>query len=108
MNEPKYQFVIRKCEDVRIKHLHDPKAFMKYSQYMDDVYNNVDDYNSNNKKTLIVFYDEIADITTNKKFHVIIKELFIRCRKLSISLIFIPKSYFSVPKEVRLNSTHYL
>ena len=50
----------------------------------------------------------IADIMTNKTFQAIIKELFIRCRKLNISLVFITQSYFSVPKEVRLNSTHYL
>ena len=50
----------------------------------------------------------IADITTNRRFQAIIKELFIRCRKLNISLVFITQSYFSVPKDVRLNSTHYL
>ena len=50
----------------------------------------------------------IADITGNKKFHTIIKELFIRLRKLNISLVFITQSYFSVPEDVRLNSTHYL
>ena len=50
----------------------------------------------------------IADIMTNKKFQSIIKELFIRCRELNISLVFITQSYFSVPKDVRLNSTHYL
>ena len=50
----------------------------------------------------------IADIMTNKKFQSIIKELFIRCRKLNISLVFITQSYFSVPKDVGLNSTHYL
>ena len=50
----------------------------------------------------------IADIMTNKKFQSIIKELFIRCRKTNISLVFITQSYFSVPKDVRLNSTHYL
>ena len=50
----------------------------------------------------------ISDIMTNKRFQSIIKELFIRCRKLNISLIFITQSYFSVPKDVRLNSTHYL
>ena len=50
----------------------------------------------------------IADIMTNKKFQAIIKELFIRCRKLNISLVFITQSYFSVPKDVRLNLTHYL
>ena len=50
----------------------------------------------------------IADIISNKRFQVIIIELFIRCRKLNISLVFISQSYFSVPKDVRLNSTHYL
>ena len=50
----------------------------------------------------------IADIMTNKTFQAIIKELFIRCTKLNISLVFIIRSYFSVPKDVRLNSTHYL
>ena len=76
---------------------------------MDDVYNNIDDYNSKSKrKVLIVFDDMITDIMTYKKFQAIIKELFIRCRKLNISLVFIPQSYFSVPKEVRLNITHHL
>ena len=50
----------------------------------------------------------IADIMTNKNFQTIIKELFIRCRKLNISPVFITQSYFSVPKEVRLNCTHYV
>ena len=53
-------------------------------------------------------HDMIADIMTNKRFQAIIKELFIRCRKSNISLIFITQCYFSVPKDVRLNSTHYL
>ena len=76
---------------------------------MDDVYENIHDYNpSRRRKILIVFDDMIADIMTNKKFQAIIKELFIRCRKLNISLVFITQSYFSVPKDVRLNSTHYL
>ena len=59
-------------------------------------------------KSLIVFDDMIADIMTNKIFQAIIKELFIRRRKLNILLVFITKSYFSVPKDVRLKSTHYL
>ena len=76
---------------------------------MDDVYNNIDDYNpSRKRKILIVFDDMMTDIMTNKKFQSIIKKLFIRCRKLNISLVFITQSYFSVPKEVRLNSAHYL
>ena len=78
------------------------------NQKMDDVYNNISDYNPNRKrKILIVFDDLIADIMTNKKSQSIIKELFIRYRKLNISLVFVTQSYFSVPKEVRLNSIHY-
>ena len=76
---------------------------------MDDVYNNIDDYNPKRKrKNLTVFDYMIADIMTNKKFQAIIKELFIRCRKLNISLVFIIQSYFGVPKEFILISTHYL
>ena len=76
---------------------------------MNDVYENINLYNQNRRrKLLIVFHDMIADIMTKKKFQSIIKELFIRCRKISISLVFITKSYFSVPKDVRLNSMHYL
>ena len=76
---------------------------------MDDVYKNIGEYTpSRKRKILIVFDDMIADIMTNKKFQAIIKVLFIRCRKLNISLVFITQSYFSVPKNFRLNSTHYL
>ena len=76
---------------------------------MDDVYENINDYNPNrDKNVLIVFDDMIAEIMTNKKLQVIIKELFIRCRKLNISLVFITQSYFSVPKDVRLNLTHFI
>ena len=68
-----------------------------------------DNYNpKRNKKVLIVFGDMIADIKTNQKFQGIIKELFIRCRKLNLSLAFISQSYFFVKKDVRLNSTNYL
>ena len=75
---------------------------------MNGVYNNSNDYNPRRKiKILIVFDDMIVDIMTNKKFLAIIKEL-IRSRKLNISLVFITQSYFSVPKEARLNSTCYL
>ena len=74
---------------------------------MDDVYENIDDYNpSRKRKILIVFDDMIAGIMSNKKFQAIIKELFVRCRKLNISLAFI--THFFVPKVVRLNSIHYL
>ena len=76
---------------------------------LNDVYENIDHYNLNRgKKMLIVFYDMIADIMANEKFQSIIKELFVRFRRLNISLVFITQSSFSVPKDVRLNSTHYL
>ena len=109
LNEPKYKILIKKRKDAGIKHLNDPNAFIECSNTMDDVYENIHDYNSSRKrKILIVFDDMIADIMTNKKFQAIIKELFIRCRKLNISLVFITQSHFSVTKDVRLNSTHYL
>ena len=109
LEEAKYQLFIKKRESAGIKHLNDPKAFIEYSNTIDDVYNNIDDCNAKRKrKILIVFDDMIADIMTNKRFQTIIKELFVRCRKLNISLVFITQSYFSVPKEVRLNSSHYL
>ena len=101
--------MIKKREDAEIKNLNDPSAFIEYTNTMDDVYNNIDDNNPKRKiKIFIVFDDIIADIMTNKRFQAMIKELFIRCRKLNISLVFITQSYFSVSKEVRLNSTHYL
>ena len=50
----------------------------------------------------------IADIMSSKNFKAIIKELFIRCRKLNISIVFITQSYFRTPKDARLNSTHYV
>ena len=109
LSEPKYEYLIKNRENAGIKHVNDSNVFIEYSNTMDDVYKNIDYYNPMRKrKILIIFNDTIADIMTNKKFRSIIKELFIRCRKLNISLVFITQSYFSVPKDVRLNSTHYL
>ena len=73
---------------------------------MDDAFTNIDDYNK--QKVLAVFDDMIADIMSSKKFKAIIKELFIRCRKLNIFIVFITQSYFRTPKDARLNSTHYV
>ena len=109
LNEPKNKILIKKREDTGIKYLNDPNAFIECSNTMDDVYENIHDYNSSRKrKILIVFDDMIADIMTNKRFQAIIKELFIRCRKLNISLVFITQSYFFVRKDVKLNLSHYL
>ena len=109
LSKPRYEFLIKKLKDVRTNHFNDANTFIECSNAMDDDYENIGYYNPRRKrKVLIVFDDMIADIMTNKKFQAIIKELFIRCRRLNISLVFITQSYFSVPKDARLNSTHYL
>ena len=75
---------------------------------MCDVYKNIDEYNiDKDRKMLIVFDDMIAYIIKNKKLNSIVAELFIRGRKLNISLVFIIQSYFKVTKDIRLNTTHF-
>ena len=75
---------------------------------MHDVYKNIDEYNPDKEnKLLIVIDDMIADITKNKKLNSIVTELFIRGRKINISFVFITQSDFKVPKDVRLNTTHF-
>ena len=107
--EAKYQYLINKREKVGLDHFKDPKAFMEYSNDMQDVYKNIEDYNPNKKhKILIIFDDMIADMINNKRLNPIVTELFIRGRKLNISIVFITQSYFKVPKDVRLNSAHFL
>ena len=109
IGEKKYKFLISKREKAGLKNVNDPKAFIEYSDDMDDVFDNVNDYNKNrDKKVLIIFDDMIADIMRNEKFKATIKELFIRCRKLNISIVFITQSYFRTHKDARLNITHYI
>ena len=103
LSEPKFEFLIKKREDAGIKHFNDPDAFTECSNTMDGVYENIDNYTTETEKVLIVFDDMIADIMTNKKIQAIIKELFIRCKKLNISFVFITQFHFSVLKDVRLN-----
>ena len=89
LSEKKYEFLINKREQAGKKNLNDPHAFIEYSNDMDDVLDDIDNYNKNrDKKVLIVFDDMIADIMRNEKFKAIIKKLFIRCRKLNISIRF--------------------
>ena len=76
---------------------------------MDDIYENINDYNPSRKRQFLIVFDHmIADILINKEFKATIKKLCIRCRNINILLFFITQSYFFVPKDVRLNSTHYL
>ena len=92
--EGKYQYSINIREKVGIDHFNDPKAFIVYSNDMHDIYKNIDDYNPDiENKALIVFDDMIADMINNKKLDSIVTELFIRGRKLNISLVFITQSY---------------
>ena len=75
LNEPKYKILIKKREDAGIKHLNDPNAFIECSNTMDDVYENINDYNSSRKRKILIVFYMIADIMTNKKFQAIIREL---------------------------------
>ena len=99
---------MHKCEKVGLDHFNAPKAFIEYSSDMQNVYKNIKEYNpGKNRKVLIVFDDMIADMINNKKLNPIVTKLFIRGRKLNISIVFITQFYFKVPKDVRLNSAHF-
>ena len=109
IHEPKYEYLINKREQAGIKNLNDPHAFIEYSDDMNDMLDDINDYNKNrDKKVLIVFDDMIADIEYNKNFKRIIKELFYRACKINVSMVFITQSYFRALKDARLNSTHYI
>ena len=100
--EAKYQYLINKREKVGLDHFDDPKAFIEYSNDMQDIHKNIDDYNPRKNVKYC-----IADMINNKKLNPIVTELFIRGRKLNICIVFITQSYFKVPKDARLNSTHF-
>ena len=103
LSEQKYEYLIKKRENAGIKHLNNPKAFIEGSNTMNDVYENINDYNPIRKiKVLIVFDDMIADNKGNKNLQAIIEELFIRCRELNISLAFITQSYFFCSKRCKI------
>ena len=84
-------------------HYDDSKAFVEYSNHMQDFYNNIEEYNL----VLIFFDDMIADMINNKKLNPVVTELYIRGIKLNISIVFITESYFKVLKAVRQNSTQF-
>ena len=96
-------------EKVGIKKFKNPKAFIDYSQTIDDVYENMEDDNPlKNRKVLTVFNDIMANMEANKKLSPLVTKLFLRGRKLThVSLVSISKSYIKVPKTIRLNASHY-
>ena len=110
--EVKCQHLVNKREKVGLDHFNDTKAFIEYSNGMQVVYkkiecNSIEDYNPNKRrKALIVFDHMIADVINNKKLNPVVTQLFIRGRRLNISMVFITQSYLKVLKDVRLNSTH--
>ena len=104
--EGKYQFLINKRKSTGLKRFNHSKAFMEYSNDMDDIYKSTEDYNPNKRrKILIVFDDIIADMLSSRKLNPIVTE-FIRGRKLNIFVAFITQSHFPVPKDIRVNCTH--
>ena len=104
--EAKYQLLINKRRNTSLKYLNDSKAFIEYLNDMYDIYKNIEEDNANKKrKNLIVFDDMICKIL--KKIKKKVNELFIRVRKLNISLVFIMQPYFKAPKDVRLNTMHF-
>ena len=105
--EAKYQYLINKPEKVGLDYFNDPKAFMEYSNDMLDIYKNIEEYNLGKKRNVLIVFDNmIADMINSKKLNPVVTELFIRGRKLNISIVFITQSYFKVQKDVRLNSIH--
>ena len=109
LEEPKYKLLIDKREKAGINFNNDPTAFNECSNSMDDILSNIEDYNRKRKrKVLIIFDDMIYHVMSDKKAQQILKDLFIRFRKLNISLCFLAQSYFSVPKDVKLNCTYYI
>ena len=112
--QAKYQYLINRHEKVGVDQFNDSKVFIEYSNYMQDVYKNIEDYNPGKKrKILIVFDDMIDDMINNKKLNPVVTELFVRGRNIviycivNIVIVFITQSYFKVPKDVRLSSTHF-
>ena len=108
IHKPKYEYLINKREHAGIKNLNDPHAFIEYSDDMNDVLDDINNYNKNRDKKILVFDDMIADIEYNKNFKRKIEELFYRVRKINVSIVFITQSYFRALKDARLNSTHYI
>ena len=104
-----YQFLINKRKSTGLNHFKDSKAFVEYLNNMDDIYKNIQEYNPNKKRNiLIVFDDMIADTLSNRKLNPVVTELYLRGRKVNISIAFITQCYFAAPKNISLNPTHFL
>ena len=109
LEQPKYKFLIDRREKAGINFINDPNAFIEHSNSINDIFPQIEDYNKRrNRKILIIFDDMISHVMSDKKAQQILRDLFIRCRKSNISLCFLAQFYFSIPKDIRLNCTHYI
>ena len=107
LEDQKYQFLIKKREKAGLKNLNDKNTFIEFENDLNNIYEKIKDYNKSRKrKVLIIFDDMVSHIKSDKKAQKVLLDLFIRCRKLNISLCFLTQSYFSASKDVRLNCTH--
>ena len=106
MNQ-KNQLLINRHEGKDLKYLKYLKAFIEYSNGMDNIYRNMEEYTPDKERKILLVFNMIADMLSNRKLHPIIIGLFIRGRKLDISLTFITQYYFAVPINIRINSTDY-
>ena len=104
----KYQFLINNRKSTELKNFNNSKAFIVCSNDMQHVYKNIEEYNTDKERKILIAFDGmIADMINIKKVNSVVIKLFIRGRKLNISVVFITQSYFKVPKDVRLNSSHF-
>ena len=97
--QAKHKLLINKRESTVLKYLNDSKALTEHFNDIDDIYKNIEEYNLNKKRKILIVVDNmIADMFSNKKLNPIVTEPFIRGRKLNVSFVFITQSYFAVPK----------
>ena len=109
LEEPKYKLLIDRRKKAGINFNNDPTAFIAHFNSMDDIFPQIEDYNKKSKREILIIFDNmISHVMPDKNAQQILKYLFIRCRKLNISICFLAQSYFSAPKDVRLNCTHYI
>ena len=105
--EAKYCVLISKIESTCFKQLNESKCFIECLNDMDDIYKNIEEYNKNHKRKILIVLDNmIADMLSNKNLKLIVTEVIAKGRKLNIYLVFIIQSYFAVSKKIRLYLTH--
>ena len=84
------------------------KYFIANSNGMDNVYKNIEEWNPNKKRKILIVLDYMNDgMLSIKNLNPIVTVLFIKGKTLKTSLVIITKSYFVIPKNIRRNSTHH-